>query len=601
MSAPEKKAMTPMEQLRAVWGVAKLSFRTAPVAVIFKLVGSFVDALLPIATTYYAALTTTALADAYGGDPEAKSRIITYILITAVLGLVMTLWRSLDTFMQQKMRYLVETRVSNRMYDHFLNLDFWRYDDKHTVDLYDRAQKFAQFFSWIFDRIATLLSQIIATITAIIALGFVNWWLSFAILLAIVPGVYIQFRLSRQQIKHWNSNVETRRTLNMVEWNMLQPKMISELRLYGVVSHLLSLRLHLRDKDEKKRLEIEQKNLPLTLLSDVLEAVAEVGSLIWISLQIIVQKEPLGQFVYVQQIVSRAISSANGLVSTLASIDEDVANLVDYEQFMQLPLRKSVGKTLTELPNIISLNDVSFHYLGENSPAVLKNISVSISKNQHVAIVGENGAGKSTLIKLLMGLYAPTTGSVMLDADSLQDINIASWHKQLGVLQQDFITYGFATARENVEYGDIGAPKDDVRLERAMKDAEAYDFVDKLPRGVDSYVNNWMEDDDGNKGTDLSGGQWQRLALARDFYRDAPIVILDEPTSAIDALAEARIFNRLFKGRQRTVITISHRLSTVKKADAIYMLRDGELVESGTYEELIAKKGEFYRMFEAQL
>lgn len=601
MNSLEKKNMTVREQLRAVWGVAKLSFRTAPVAVIFKLIGSFVDALLPIATTYYAALTTTALADAYSGDPDAKARVITYIVITALLGLVMTLWRSLDTFMQQKMRYLVETRVSNRMYDHFLNLDFWRYDDKNTVDLYDRAQKFAQFFSWIFDRIATLLSQIIATITAIIALGFVNWWLAFAVLLAIVPGVFIQFRLSRQQIKHWNSHVETRRMLNMVEWNMLQPKMISELRLYGVVSHLLSLRLHLRDKDEKKRLQIEQKNLPLTLLSDVLEAIAEVGSLIWISLQIIAQKEPLGQFVYVQQIVSRAISSANGLVSTLASIDEDVANLVDYEQFMQLPLRKAVGKSIAEVPNTITFNDVSFQYLGDNSPTVLKNISLSISKNQHVAIVGENGAGKSTLIKLLMGLYAPTSGSVLLDANSLQDIDIASWHKQLGVLQQDFITYGFASARGNVEYGDISAPKDDVRLERAMRDAEAYDFVDKLPRGVDSYVNNWMEDDDGNKGTDLSGGQWQRLALARDFYRDAPIIILDEPTSAIDALAEARIFERLFKGRQRTVITISHRLSTVKKADAIYMLQAGVLIESGTYEELISKKGAFYRMFEAQL
>lgn len=601
MNTAEKKTMTPMEQLRAVGGVAKLSFRIAPVAVIFKLIGSFVDALLPIATTYYAALTTTALADAYGGDPNAKGRIITYILITAVLGLVMTLWRSLDTFMQQKMRYLVETRVSNRMYDHFLNLDFWRYDDKHTVDLYDRAQKFAQFFSWIFDRIATLLSQIIATITAIIALGFVNWWLSFAILLAIVPGVYIQFRLSRQQIKHWNSNVETRRMLNMVEWNMLQPKMISELRLYGVVSHLLNLRLHLRDKDEKRRLEIEQQNLPLMLLSNVLEAVAEVGSLIWISLQIIAQKEPLGQFVYVQQIVSRAISSANGLVSTLASIDEDVANLVDYEQFMQLPIRKSVGESVTDVPSTITLDKVSFKYLGENSPNVLKNISLSIEKNQHVAIVGENGAGKSTLIKLLMGLYSPTIGSVLLDGTPLQDIDIASWHKQLGVLQQDFITYGFATARQNVEYGDITAPKDDSRLERALRDAEAYDFVDKLPLGVNSYVNNWMEDDDGNKGTDLSGGQWQRLALARDFYRDAPIIILDEPTSAIDALAEARIFNRLFKGRQRTVITISHRLSTVKKADVIFMLQDGELIESGTYEDLIATKGAFYRMFEAQL
>jgi ATP-binding cassette subfamily B protein len=205
------------------------------------------------------------------------------------------------------------------------------------------------------------------------------------------------------------------------------------------------------------------------------------------------------------------------------------------------------------------------------------------------------------LIKLLTGLYAPSDGALLVDGVPLQDIDVTAWHKQLGVLQQDFIAYSFATAGDNVRYGDIEAPRSDKRLERALQEAEATGFVAKLPRGVDSYVNNWMEDDDGNKGTDLSGGQWQRLALARDFYRSAPIVILDEPTSAIDALAEARIFERLFAKGDRTVITISHRLSTVKKADVIYMLQDGKLVEMGTHDQLIAKKGAFYHMFESQI
>jgi ATP-binding cassette subfamily B protein len=205
------------------------------------------------------------------------------------------------------------------------------------------------------------------------------------------------------------------------------------------------------------------------------------------------------------------------------------------------------------------------------------------------------------LIKLLTGLYQPSKGTLLVDDMPLQDIDITAWHKQLGVLQQDYIAYNFATAGDNVRYGDIEAPRDDKRLERALHEAEATSFVAKLPRGVDSYVNNWMEDDDGNKGTDLSGGQWQRLALARDFYRSAPIVILDEPTSAIDALAEARIFERLFAKGDRTVITISHRLSTVKKADVIYMLQDGQVVETGTHDELIANKGAFYHMFESQI
>lgn len=601
MAEAEKKSLTLREQMRAVGGVAKISFKAAPGAVIFKLLGALVSALLPILTTYYAALTTTALADAYNGKPGAKEQIITYVIITAVLGLVMTVWRSLDTYVQSKMRYVVETRVSNQMYEHFLSLDFWRYNDKDTADLYDRAKKFSQFFAYIFDRIATIISQLIATISAIIALGFVNWWLALIIFLALIPGVYVQFRLSRRQVKHWNDHVETRRMLALIEWNMLEPRFISELRLYNMVDHLLRLRLRLRDDDEKKRVEIERQNVPLTLLSDVLAAAAEVGALLWVSLQVIAHKQPLGQFVYVQQMVSRAINSASSLVSTLAGIDEDVANLFDYERFMQLPIRKPHGKILTAAPQTIIFDKVSFHYPAEGSPAVLKSISLQIEQNQHVAIVGENGAGKSTLIKLLTGLYSPTSGSVRLDDTPVDDIDIVSWHRQLGVLQQDFISYGFATARENVEFGDVDAPRDETKFQEALRDAEATEFLRKLPKGVDSYVNNWMEDDEGNKGTDLSGGQWQRLALARDFYRAAPIIILDEPTSAIDALAEARIFERLFRGRKRTVVTISHRLSTIKKADVIYMLEDGELVETGTYEELVAKKASFYTMFKSQL
>jgi ATP-binding cassette subfamily B protein len=341
--------------------------------------------------------------------------------------------------------------------------------------------------------------------------------------------------------------------------------------------------------------------LPLTLLSNVIETCAEVGALIWVSLKIIAREQPLGQFLYVQQITSRVMSSAASLVSTVSSIDEDVANLFEYEEFMKLPLNQNGTQTLRQAPGEITFHNVSFHYPGKHSREVLHDLSFSIKQHQHIAFVGENGAGKSTLIKLLTGLYAPTKGSITLDDTPLQDIDITSWHRQLGVLQQEFVTYGFATARENIQFGDVDAPHDQQRLEKALEEAEATTFVHKLPKGPDSYINNWMEDDDGNKGAELSGGQWQRLALARNFYRNSPVIILDEPTSAIDAIAEARIFKRLFHGRQRTVITISHRLSTVKKADHIYMLEDGAIVESGTHDELIARKGKFYRMFESQL
>lgn len=596
-----KKQLSLREQARAIVGVAKMSFKTAPGAVLFKLAGAVIDAVLPLATVYYAALTTTALADAYAGNADAGDRVLFYVLMTTGLGLVMTVWRSLDQYVQAKMRYVVEARVSDMMYDHFLHLDFWQYDDKATADMYDKAQRFSQFFAYIFDRIASLLSHVITMVAAIIALVSVNGWLAVFILVAIVPGVYIQFKLSREQIDHWNQNIEARRSKSMIEWNLLQPKEIVELRIYGLVKHLMKLRAHFREVDEKKRIKFEGRYMLKRLLADALESFAQLGALVWVVFEIVAHRQPVGQFVYVQQVVQRAMNGASSFVNELSSMDEDIANLYDYQQFMELPERRGGTHALTEAPETIGLNNVSFKYYGDDRPLVLRDVSMTVKKHQHIAIVGENGAGKSTLIKLLLGLYKPTSGTITVDGKQLHDINIDSWHKLIGLLQQDFTRYSFAKVRENVTFGDVDKKPSDKNIYKALAEAEGEEFVRKLPQGLDSLTSNWLEDDEGNKGADISGGQWQRIALARNFYRDAPIIVLDEPTSAIDALAESRIFNRLFKKTDKTVITISHRVTTVKKADRIYMMENGSITEQGTHAELIAKRGAYYRMFESQL
>jgi ATP-binding cassette subfamily B protein/ATP-binding cassette subfamily C protein len=375
---------------------------------------------------------------------------------------------------------------------------------------------------------------------------------------------------------------------------------MAELRLDGVVRYLLDLRIKLRDKDEKRRIEFERSYIGKKLGADALEAAAEVIALVWITIQIIHRSQPIGQFIYVQQVVSRALGGASGMVNSISTIDEDLANLFDYQEFMVLPLQQKGLSHFTEEPKLIEVRHISFGYPNSKTE-VLHDVSMTIQKGQHIAIVGENGAGKSTLIKILTGLYHPTKGAMLVDDTPLNEKDITSWHTYLSVLQQDYLGYGFASAKDNVYFGDVTHPFDSERFNRALDRAEARTFIEKLPKGIDSYVNTWMEDDEGNNGTELSGGQWQRLALARNFYRDSPIIILDEPTSAIDALAEARIFEHLFADKKHTVVTISHRLTTVEKADVIYMLQDGRIVEQGTHDELVTKKGEYYTMFKSQL
>lgn len=573
-------------------------WRTSPRAIFIQAVGAILTASLPLATTYFAALTTTTLAEAYtGGDPR---QLFAYVVITVILGVIMSFWGIVQAYFEQLMRYQLESSINDQMFMRLHGLDFWRYDDPATIDMFDRARRFASSFSYLFSRLTNIATNIVSLVVGLWIISSVGWWLGLLLVVAIIPSGIIQFRLSRLTSNYWRKNTNIRRRMWWIEYAISKPEDIAELRLYGVIKHLLAERAALRDKDQLQMIKYERSFMAKRFGGEVLQAVAEVAALVWVTLEIIAHRQPIGQFVLVQQMVSRVLSSVDSLISTYNSIDEEVVNMVDYQRFMELPLADTKPSLPLSMDKSITVSNVKFHYPGSET-LVLKGLSLDIKRGQHVAIVGENGAGKTTLVKLLTGLYQPTSGEILIDGRNLSEVNMADWHRQLAVLSQSFIRYDFATAYENVWYGDVSRDLDRERLAAALKQAEADDFVKKLPKGGDSYVDKWMTDDSDDKGVDLSGGQWQRLALARNFYRDAPIVILDEPTSAVDAAAEARIFRHLFNQKDKTIIAISHRLSAVKKADVIYFMKDGRIVEQGACSELIAKCGEFYEMFKEQL
>ena len=574
-------------------------WQTSPRTIIIQAVGAVLTASLPLATTYFAALTTTALTEAYTGGGDSR-QLLLYVIITVVLGVIMSFWGIVQTYFEQLMRYQLESSINDQMFARLHSLDFWRYDDPATIDMFDRARRFAGSFSYLFSRLTNIATNIISLVVGLWIISSVSWWLGLLLVVAIIPSGIVQFRLSRLTSSYWRKNTNVRRRMWWIEYAISKPENIAEMRLYGIVKHLLAERATLRDKDQLQMIKYERSFMVKRFGGEVLQAAAEVAALVWVTLEIIAHRQPIGQFVLVQQMVSRILGSVDSLISTYNSIDEEVANMVDYQRFMELPLADTKPSLALGMNKSITVRHVKFQYPGSET-LVLKGLSLEIKRGQHVAIVGENGAGKTTLVKLLTGLYQPTSGEILIDGRNLSEVNVADWHRQLAVLSQSFIRYDFATAYENVWYGDVSRELDRERLAAALKQAEADDFVKKLPKGGDSYVDKWMTDDSDDKGVDLSGGQWQRLALARNFYRDAPIVILDEPTSAVDAAAEARIFRHLFKQKDKTIIAISHRLSTVKKADVIYFMKDGRIVEQGSCSELIAKRGEFYEMFKEQL
>ena len=585
--------------IKTLTGVLVTVWRTSPRTIIIQAIGAVLTASLPLATTYFAALTTTALTEAYTGSGDSR-QLLVYVIMTVVLGVMMSFWGIVQTYFEQLMRYQLESSINDQMFARLHSLDFWRYDDPATIDMFDRARRFTGSFSYLFSRLTSIVTNIVSLVVGLWIISSVSWWLGLLLVVTIIPSGVVQFRLSRLTSKYWRKNTNVRRRMWWIEYAISKPENIAEMRLYGLIKHLLTERATLRDKDQLQMIKYERNFMAKRFGGEMLQAAAEVAALVWVTLEIIAHRQPIGQFVLVQQMVSRVLGSVDSLISTYNSIDEEVANMVDYQRFMELPLADTRPNLALSMSKSITVRNVKFRYPGSET-LVLNGLSLDIKCGQHVAIVGENGAGKTTLVKLLTGLYLPTSGEILIDGRNLSEVNVADWHRQLAVLSQSFIRYDFATAHENVWYGDVSRELDRDRLAAALKQAEADDFVKKLPKGGDSYVDKWMTDDSDDKGVDLSGGQWQRLALARNFYRDAPIVILDEPTSAVDAAAEARIFRHLFKQKDKTIIAISHRLSTVKKADVIYFMKDGRIVEQGACNELIAKRGEFYEMFKEQL
>jgi ABC-type multidrug transport system fused ATPase/permease subunit len=298
---------------------------------------------------------------------------------------------------------------------------------------------------------------------------------------------------------------------------------------------------------------------------------------------------------------TRFYQTVNGYIESISFTEEAgryAARWFDlFELKPKLDSKKDAVRISFDEPPLVEFKNVSFRYPGETSenPLVLKDISFTIKPGEKVAIIGVNGSGKTTLIKLLCRVYDPSEGSILVNGVDLRDIHLEDWQSAIGVLFQDFPTYNL-TIRESIAVGRIFHETDDEKLKRAAQFSGADEFIDEFPNTYDQLI--WKEFKDG---TDLSKGQHQRLAVARMFYRNAAITILDEPTASIDAVTEEKIFSTLEKNMEgKTVILITHRFSTVKNADKILMLEHGSIIEMGSHRQLMQQNGKYAELYTMQ-
>lgn len=307
----------------------------------------------------------------------------------------------------------------------------------------------------------------------------------------------------------------------------------------------------------------------------------------------------IGQFALIFQQSLNLALGAEEILNQYSSISVRAKYLDVFFDFMNTKrvihsIQNPTPLPSSPIPPIIEFKNVSFKY-PKTEREILKNLFLTISSGEKIALVGENGAGKTTIIKLLLRFYDVTEGEILINNINIKDLNLEEWHTQVGALFQDFIKYQF-TFKENVYFGNLDEKNNEELLKAAITKAGADKYLDSLPKGIDQIVGKMFDD-----GIDLSGGQWQKLALARAFFRNAPVLILDEPTSAIDAKAEYEIFENVQKlQKDKTVIIISHRFSTVRNADRILVLDEGKIIEAGNHESLMKQKGLYAELFELQ-
>ena len=543
-----------------------------------------IQGILPVATVYLTKPVVDAVADGKMG------RVLFYGALIAGVLLLSEILSGAVKWIRGIQAELLKDHISLLIHAKSVEADLAFYESAEFYDRLHRARDEASYrpLNLLESMGSAAQNGITLASMAAVLIPF-GLWLAPALFISTLPALGIVVRYTLKQHALWEKNTAGERRAWYYDWVLTSGDTAAEVRLFGLGNYFKDLFRDVRSSLRGEKLKLAGNQSIAELAAGTAGLAITGGSLVWIASKVMAGALTLGDLALFYQAFNKGQSLMRSLLQNVGHIYSNslfLGNLIEFLSLKPKVVDPAIPVHLPSSPrNSISFENVSFQYPGSKRYA-LQNFNLQLQAGRITAIVGANGAGKSTLVKLLCRFYDPLEGSVCFDGIDLRTVPIAELRRAVTVLFQQPVHYN-ATVSENIALGDIGRSPSSDEIQQAATAAGAITPISGLSKGYDTQLGKWFHD-----GEELSVGEWQRIALARAFLRKSPLLLLDEPTSAMDSWAEADWIERLRENtRGQTVLIITHRFTTAMWADVIHVMDGGKVVESGTHDELIAKRG----------
>ena len=584
--------------LRNVPPVLKIVWESGPAVVVFGLFFRLFVAVMPVALLYITKLIIDRIVHAISAHQPVNPQF--WWLVAAEFGvalLISALSRGID-YLDSLLADKYTRHVSIAVMRHASELDLIAYEDPVFYDRLERARVQATDRLGMIQSIGRLFQQLITAVTMSVSIIVYSPWLMLLLVAGVLPAFLGESHFAFLGYAKNFRQTPIKRQLDYLRVLGGSKEAAKELKLFGLSGFLTDRFTQLSNQIYREDVSLARRRLVAGAALSIIGTLGYYSAYAWVIWRTLAGALSIGTLTFLAGAIQQASLNIQQVFSTLAGIADQALFITDLLAFfdMQPTIRSKSGALSAPRPirHGFEFRNVAFRYPGTER-LVLNHLNFHLHPGERVALIGENGEGKTTIVKLLTRLYDPTDGQVLLDGVDLREYNLEDLYREIGVIFQDFMRYEM-TARENIASGLIEQLGNLLLLKNAAHKSLADEVIDRLPQGYEQMLGRRFEG-----GVDLSGGEWQKVALARAYLRDAQLLILDEPTASLDARSEFEVFRRFAElTAGKMALFISHRFSTVRMADRIVVLANGKIAEEGTHEQLSMLGGRYAEMFELQ-